>query len=177
MSGWRVEAWSNVGAALAVVALLGSVGAFVSASRETAAYSFGAEARLQQDRAQAEALRTRAMIQELAARLQLMGDKGVPSATAVKLDQLRAEIASITARQDRIEGALQNSPEKALMVPMLRKDFEALKESQTQQFEAVRASYDQLYDLLKWVLGAVGLSVISMAINAFAKGRKEAAAD
>ena len=48
---------------------------------------------------------------------------------------------------------------------MLRRDLESLRDAQSQGLTAVRQSVDQVYDLTKWLLGALAVGILSLAIS------------
>ena len=48
---------------------------------------------------------------------------------------------------------------------MLRRDLESVREANAQGLAAVRQSVDQVYDLSKWLLGALVVGILSLAIS------------
>jgi len=77
-------------------------------------------------------------------------------ATSVKLED-------IDHRLSALEGALEHDPAKALAVPLLRKDVEALSVEEHNDIATVTASVDRIYDLSKWLLGSLTLGLFSLA--------------
>jgi hypothetical protein len=81
------------------------------------------------------------------------------------------------ARVEAAEAALAASPEKALALPLIRKDIDAVKEAQRIQAEESTRAIDRIYDQNKWFIGLVagmGVSIVGLAISIFlqTKGRK-----
>ena len=91
--------------------------------------------------------------------------KGDPRTPAdVRLNQIVSRLDSIEAREARLEQAIMSNPEKALAMPLLRRDLDAAKEANVQGIAAVKASVDQVYDLTKWFIGALAVGIFSLAI-------------
>jgi predicted RNase H-like nuclease (RuvC/YqgF family) len=88
----------------------------------------------------------------------------------------RAEIAALDNRLRKIEAVIIEDPEKALSIPMLRKEIGLLREGGSQSAAALKQSVDQVYDMNKWLLGAMALSVLALAVSQFFRARKEAPA-
>lgn len=86
---------------------------------------------------------------------------------AVQLRLVNERLQTVEQRQVRIERAILNDPAKALEVPLLRRDIESVREANTQSLAAVRQSVDQVYDLSKWLLGALVIGILSLAISNF----------
>lgn len=75
-----------------------------------------------------------------------------------------SRLDAIEGRQARLEQAILTTPEKALAMPLLRRDLDAAKETNAQAIAAVKANVDQVYDLTKWFIGALAVGVFSLAI-------------
>lgn len=78
---------------------------------------------------------------------------------------LAQRLEALERRQRRIELVIMNSPEKAIEVPMLRNDLNNLKEANAQSHAAMKSSVDQIYDLNKWLLGAMALAIVGLAVT------------
>jgi hypothetical protein len=59
-----------------------------------------------------------------------------------------------------------------LEIPLLQRDLENLKVSQQANIQAVKDGVDRIYDLNKWLLGAMALSIIALAIGNFLKAKE-----
>jgi len=78
-----------------------------------------------------------------------------------------SRVDDVERRQQRLEQAILNSPEKALSMPLIRRDIDNMREANTQNLSAIKQSVDQIYDLTKWLLGALAVGVLSLAIANF----------
>jgi hypothetical protein len=88
-----------------------------------------------------------------------------------------SRLDAIEAREGRLEQAILTNPEKALAMPMLRRDLDAAKETNAQAIAAVKANVDQVYDLTKWFIGALAVGVFSLAIPNLLSRRKPDSAE
>ena len=52
-------------------------------------------------------------------------------------------------------------------MPLIRRDIDNMREANTQNLSAIKQSVDQIYDLTKWLLGALAVGVLSLAIANF----------
>jgi hypothetical protein len=84
---------------------------------------------------------------------------------AAKIATLETRMDDISGRLKALEQAIQTTPEKALTMPLMRRDIDNLKESNAQGIGAIKASVDQIYDLTKWLLGALAVGVLSLVIS------------
>jgi hypothetical protein len=96
--------------------------------------------------------------------------------TEVQMAAIRGEIANVGKRISGLEGAIRDSPTKALAVPLLRQDFENLKTVNQKDLESVTKQIDRVYDQNKWFIGlmfSMALGLIGLAISNFMQARKK----
>jgi hypothetical protein len=89
-----------------------------------------------------------------------------------EIQNIKASTIELTAKQARIESAILESPSKALEMPLLRRDLDSLRQLQQSSLVAMKESVDRVYDLNKWLLGAMAVSVISLALSNLLKPRE-----
>lgn len=65
-------------------------------------------------------------------------------------------------RLNRLEQVILDNPEKAVALPLIRRDVESLKQQTSRDFESVRAENARVYDLMKWLVGLMGLVSLSL---------------
>lgn len=83
----------------------------------------------------------------------------------LQLVQLETKVDELFSRMqiiDVIETAIQESPERAMSIPMLRRDLTALQGDLRDGNLATRAEIDRIYDLGKWLLGLFGTMAIGI---------------
>lgn len=81
--------------------------------------------------------------------------------------QSNRRIDSIDNRLESLEQALGDSPSKSLAIPLLKRDIDGLKESETRDIEALKAQIAAVYDQNKWFIGlmlTLSLSMISLVV-------------
>ena len=103
-------------------------------------------------------------LSQVRAEILVLKDRPASRSPGADLSTLERRVTAIAKRQEELDTILATSPDKALAVPLLRKDLDAQKESVAQSVASLRASLDQLYDLTKWLLGALTVSAASLAI-------------
>lgn len=72
---------------------------------------------------------------------------------------------SIDERLAILERSISENPEKALSIPMLRKDQENMSRAIDGNKIAVSAELTRIYDQQKWILGGIG-TVLFAAVTA-----------
>lgn len=77
------------------------------------------------------------------------------------VQELEKRIAELNERLDKLETAIESSPEKALAIPLLRKDIEDEK----QNVLRLRADVAQTYDFSKWFLALIGMMAVTMLVG------------
>jgi len=89
--------------------------------------------------------------------------------------QLEATTERLSTRLTRIENAVLESPERALSLPLMRRDLKNLEEGHQRDLAAAREDYKQLFDLFKWFVGLIGtmaLGLLGMASSNALQGRR-----
>ncbi|MFN3675327.1 MAG: hypothetical protein ACK4TC_05055 [Sphingomonas pseudosanguinis] len=86
---------------------------------------------------------------------------------AARIAAITSRLDDISKRQDTLEKAILNNPEKALSLPLLKRDIDSVRDNNNQAVLSMKASVDQVYDLSKWLLGSVALTVISLVATAY----------
>lgn len=91
--------------------------------------------------------------------------KGAAINVPVSVDVSRIEenVAGIAKRLALLESAISNNPEKALAVPMLRKDHEALVKQFNDSIVASKLDYDRLWSMLMLLLTTLGGGVVLLS--------------
>ncbi|HEX2076422.1 MAG TPA: hypothetical protein VHG08_01900 [Longimicrobium sp.] len=95
------------------------------------------------------------------------------SELGVRINRLTVAVEDLQKRQLRLETAIGADPARALEVPLLRRDLENVRAAQTQYYEALRADVNRVYDMNKWLLGAMAIAVVTLGISSLWKGLTE----
>ncbi|TCP98159.1 hypothetical protein C8J46_105312 [Sphingomonas sp. PP-F2F-A104-K0414] len=91
--------------------------------------------------------------------------------TVIQLARLSSKLDVISARQAKLEEAIQRSPEEALTMPLMKRDIENIKDGNQQSIAMIKASVDQIYNLTQWLLGALTLGVLALVATTFMQRR------
>ena len=83
----------------------------------------------------------------------------------VGVGALGIRLEALSGRLQSLEQAIQSTPEKALTMPLMRRDIDNSKESNALGICTIKASVDQIYDLTKWLLGTLAVGVLSLVIS------------
>jgi hypothetical protein len=120
-------------------------------------------------------------LQEIEAKIKILDDDissltaaGTSVEPAQELVALTNEISLLGRRLELLEEGLLNSPEKALSVPLLRKDLESLKERFVAESLETTRSVDRMYDQNKWFIGlmfTMAIGLMGLAISNFIQAR------
>jgi hypothetical protein len=94
---------------------------------------------------------------------------------AGKIATLEQQIAGLSALNKTIDVGLGEKAEKALSIPLLRKDISALKDAQTQESQRAHADVDRLYTLIQWLIGLMMTISISVLLPTLLHARKDSA--
>ncbi|UXL41041.1 hypothetical protein N7D90_24595 (plasmid) [Pseudomonas fragi] len=94
------------------------------------------------------------------------------SKLAIQLQQTQSAIKQLASRQEKLEQVILANPAKALEIPLLQRDLENVKAAHQANLIAVKEGVDRIYDLNKWLLGAMAISIMTLAISNFLKGKE-----
>lgn len=75
---------------------------------------------------------------------------------------LDKRISELSNRLGALEAAISDSPEKALSVPMLRKDQASLSREVEASRIAVKSEIDRLNEQFKWILNGIAAALVLM---------------
>ena len=117
-----------------------------------------------------EAVKT---INQLQAKLDALSNIPEQAKVAVQLKDLQNNLKDLWTRESKLEEVILSNPAKAIEVPLIRKDLDNLKDAQQQNMLAVKQGVDQVYDLNKWLLGAMAVSIVTLAISNLIKGKEK----
>jgi hypothetical protein len=88
---------------------------------------------------------------------------------SIQLRQIASILSDLKGREEKLEQTILANPSKALEIPLMQRDLESLRASQQANILAVKESVDRIYDINKWLLGGMAVSVIALAIGNFFK--------
>jgi hypothetical protein len=84
---------------------------------------------------------------------------------------IATSLAALTDRLDALDKVILEKPAKTLEVHLLRSEVEKVRaDYQNAELRAAK-DIERVYDLAKWLLGAVAVTVFGMVLKAFLEGR------
>lgn len=98
-------------------------------------------------------------------------EKPLPTQMArisAQLELAQTDIAKLNA-------AIQQTPDKALAVPLLRKDFENMRDMYRHDLDNTQNEINRVYDQNKWFIGlmfTMAIGIIGLAVSNFLQARK-----
>jgi hypothetical protein len=98
----------------------------------------------------------------------LLADLPAREGASVEISQLASQLKLVDERLMRLEEALSATPEKALAVPLLRKELDAAVARLAEQGANTAKEMDRLYSVLLWVLGVLATAALGAGGAAFA---------
>jgi hypothetical protein len=87
-------------------------------------------------------------------------------ASAVIVD-LQNQVSAMRDRFNLIDTAINENPQKAMSLPLIRKDLENVTADALASKVDTQAQIDRMYDLFKWFIPAFGALVLSILGLAF----------
>jgi hypothetical protein len=90
----------------------------------------------------------------------------------IELQKLTTSVGDLNSREAKIETVILQNPAKALKMPLLRRDLDNIKESQQAAIVILKDSVDRIYDINKWLLGAMAVSIVTLAAGNLLKPKE-----
>jgi len=110
-----------------------------------------------------------------ALKAQLASLQEIPNDVKVsaKLEVFEAKITQFESQLNVINKAILQSPEKALEIPMLRRDIASLQKQYENSTESLEREIIGAYETIRWVIGSIVLGILGLAASVFLKERGE----
>jgi hypothetical protein len=92
-----------------------------------------------------------------------------------KIDARLEELGRQLKIVKMIELAITENPERAMSIPILRKDIDLLRKNVVDDIGATRKEIDRIYDLGKWFIGlmaTMAIGVMGLAVGNLLKGKE-----
>ena len=97
------------------------------------------------------------------------------SALRADLDRLSASVSDERNAVDSLDRAFLPDPEKALSIPLLRKDVDQIRTGNQHDIDALRDEMKENLDLNKWLIGLIAAGVVGTILSNMMQGRRGAA--
>ncbi|MDX6496972.1 MAG: hypothetical protein QOG23_232 [Blastocatellia bacterium] len=112
-------------------------------------------------------------IAEMRAQIEAQPKTPDKSGLAIQLKRIETAVTDLQARHAKLEQVIIDNPAKAVEVPLLRKDLDNLKDAQQQNAASLKQSVDQVYDVNKWLLGVMAVSIVTLAVSNLLRGKEK----
>jgi|SRR5580704_12904630 hypothetical protein len=133
-------------------------------------------AKQQQSKLEAENARTASLIQELAHLTKIPPPNSSLLArqiTVLKrdIDSTNAQLTVLNSNFQILDKSIESNPEKALTVPLLRKDLDDFKLSSQHDIDSLRAEMLRGYELNKWLIGLLLAAIVGIVLKSIFESR------
>lgn len=113
---------------------------------------------------------------EIAAIQAALTNNAAPGDTEVRIriSEIEEKVNKSLEIVKLIEKSIVDNPERAMSIPMLRKDFDTVKSTIQSQNSSFRTEIDRMYDLGKWFIGLMGtmaVGVLGLAVGNILKSK------
>jgi len=97
--------------------------------------------------------------------------KSIPteSKIAAQLSEFESKLIILDSEVKVINKAILQSPEKALEIPMLKKDIATLQKQYENSTALLEREMSRAYETVKWVIGTIVLGILGLAASVFLK--------
>jgi N-acetyl-beta-hexosaminidase len=103
----------------------------------------------------------------LTQRLDALSQPSSAAQVSAQLGTVSATVGDLQHRLSALEGAIVQAPDKALEIPLLRKDLDDLKNQDSSAISALEQNISRQYDLMKWVLGTFVLGLGALVFSVY----------
>ena len=108
--------------------------------------------------------------QEIGGLKKALKDSQAKPNSSAEVIGLKSDVERLEAQFTGLENALGDNIDRRIAVPMMRKDLDAIKEQYKVDLAAVDARLSLVVDLMKWLVGIIGLGgILSGLSNWFAR--------
>jgi len=106
-------------------------------------------------------------VTHLTQRLDALSQPSSSTQVSAQLQAVSTTVGDLQSRLSTLEGAIVRSPDKALEIPLLRKDLDDLKNQGSSAISALQQDVSRQYDLMKWVLGTFVLGLGGLVFSVY----------
>jgi len=94
----------------------------------------------------------------------------------LQVARLGTELDSLQAQMNQLDDAIGQSPEKALAIPLLKKDMDDFKDTYRRDMDSTQGEINRVYDQNKWFIGlmfTIALAILGLTVTNFLQVRKQ----
>ena len=125
---------------------------------------------------EANAAQLRNVLIELRKNQELVDEITKATPATLRVARLSTELDSLQAQMMQLDDAIGQSPEKALAIPLLKKDVEDFKDTYRHDMDSTQGEINRVYDQNKWFIGlmfTLALGILGLTVTNFLQVRKQ----
>jgi hypothetical protein len=104
-------------------------------------------------------------------RLDALSQPTTATQLSAQMAAVSTTVADLKNRLSGLEAAIVISPEKALQIPLLRKDLDDFRNQNNSAMSTLDQNIGRQYDLMKWVLGTFALGLGGLVFSVYKSGK------
>jgi hypothetical protein len=93
-----------------------------------------------------------------------------------EITSIKSDVANMQTSVDKLNAALLTTPDKALAVPLIRKDLDDFRLANQRDIDSMRLEMGRAYELNKWLIGFLLAAVVGTILNNILQQRGASAA-
>ena len=106
-------------------------------------------------------------IENLKRQLNTLSNPPTAGAISIKIEDITQRISGLEKKMSTIETAIVDSPERAMSIPILRRDLDSLRTDVRSDLAGTKQEIDRVYDMSKWFIGLMATMAVGILGLAF----------
>ncbi|WP_234082127.1 hypothetical protein [Enterobacter quasiroggenkampii] len=94
------------------------------------------------------------------------------SSENIRFETLESKFTTLQEKINNLENILNNSPEKAMALPLMRKDIDSLEKTIKASSEYSDKQLERFINLFYWICGTLALGIVGLCVGLFMNAKK-----
>ncbi|MEB7622512.1 hypothetical protein NGC49_02080 [Enterobacter vonholyi] len=94
------------------------------------------------------------------------------SSENIRIETLESKFNTLQEKLNSLENILNNSPEKAMALPLMRKDIDSLEKTIKASSEYSDKQLERFINLFYWICGTLALGIVGLCVGLFINAKK-----
>lgn len=94
------------------------------------------------------------------------------SSENIRIETLESKFKTLQDKINNLENILNNSPEKAMALPLMRKDIDSLEKTIKASSEYSDKQLERFINLFYWICGTLALGIVGLCVGLFMNAKK-----
>ena len=94
------------------------------------------------------------------------------SSENIRIETLESQFKTLQKKIDGFESILNNSPEKSMALPLMRKDIDSLERAIKASSEYSDKQLERFINLFYWICGTLALGIVGLCVGLFMNSKK-----